>query len=134
MIQAVNYLVLKNLMLATYDEQLVNLTLWASHRLDKFCITSAFRPGDLGVHGTIPCRGLDIRSSLYKDPDDICRDINEHWTYDASRPSLKCALYHDVGQGPHIHLQVCAKTYECSPVRLNPAYTRSDTRDAGTPS
>ena len=133
MIQAVNYLVLKNLMAVEYDEQLINLALWVSHRLDKFCITSAYRLNDPGVHGTIPCRGLDIRSFLYKDPDDICRDINEHWIYDASRPSIKCALYHDVGKGPHIHLQVCAKTYEHSQGRLDTTSAGDNLGYAGNP-
>jgi len=112
MLQIANYKVLKSLLLSKYDDELVSLILWVSHRLDKFCITSGFRPGDSGVHGTSPCRAIDIRSNWYDDPEDICKDINSHWIYDPERLDKLCALYHDVGQGPHIHLQVHGNTYE----------------------
>lgn len=75
-----------------------------------FVITSLFRIGDNGVHGTLPLRGLDWR----------CRDIlfgklvedqiNKHWKYDPTRPDMKCCMCHDVGGGIHLHLQVHANT------------------------
>jgi len=67
-------------------------------------VTSAHRPGDKGVHGRLPTRGLDIRSRGY-DEKGICAIVNRRWVYDEERPDMKCALFHDVGMGPHIHLQ-----------------------------
>jgi hypothetical protein len=32
------------------------------------------------------------------------------WTYDTERPHKKCCIYHDVGQGKHIHFQVHPNT------------------------
>lgn len=109
MIQVANYKILKNLMLNVYHPKLVALVIWVLHRVSDFCITSAYREGD-GVHGTIPCRAIDIRSKNFNDPEEIASDINNHWVYDPERPKFKCALYHDVGQGPHIHLQCHAST------------------------
>lgn len=80
-------------------------------------ITSLYRIGDPGVHGTLPLRGIDER----------CRDrylgnlkvayVNSKWSYDYQQPELKCALYHDVGQGIHMHYQVHPNTVRkgCSP-------------------
>lgn len=112
MLQISNHRVLRSILSYEYNETLVDLILWIGHRLDKFCITSGFRPLDPGVHGTKPCRAIDIRSIWYSDPEDICKDINSHWKYDFNRPEKVCALYHDVGYGPHIHLQVHANTKE----------------------
>jgi len=73
-------------------------------------ITSGYRPDDPGVHGTYPCRGLDLRSWNYKKPYHICRTINETWEYDPERPEMVCAIYHNVGRGQHIHLQAHPRT------------------------
>jgi len=64
------------------------------------------RPGTRSTHGTLPCRAMDLR----------CRDdklgryaqdtINRAWIYDPERPALRVALYHDTGQGAHLHIQV----------------------------
>lgn len=69
-------------------------------------ITSIYRIDDPGVHGSLPCRGIDIR----------CRDqifgakmvsrINELWKYDPDRQSMKVAIAHGEGSNYHIHLQV----------------------------
>lgn len=76
----------------------------------EFTITSIYRINDLGVHGTLPVRGVDLR----------CRDkgvgggvearINNVWLYDPSRPSLKCAKLHGLGSNLHIHIQVHPNT------------------------
>lgn len=73
-------------------------------------ITSAYRPDDNGVHGTMPIRGLDFR----------CRDpiigkkleeyINERWIYDPDRSDKNVALFHDIGKGAHLHVQVHPNT------------------------
>jgi len=61
-------------------------------------VTSAHRPGDKGVHGCLPTRGLDIRSRGY-DEKEICAIVNRRWAYDPGRPNMKCAIFHDVGMG-----------------------------------
>lgn len=73
-------------------------------------ITSAYRKGDKGVHGTIPCRGVDLRTWGIRDPNVLVRMINNAWIYDPARPRKKCAIYHDVGKGHHIHLQTHPNT------------------------
>jgi hypothetical protein len=73
-------------------------------------VTSHFRQGDKGVHGTNPCRGLDIRSWVYGDPQSICEMINRAYEYDPKRPDKRCAILHNVGKGEHIHLQVHPNT------------------------
>ena len=57
-----------------------------------------------------PLRGLDLRSFIYKNPQNIVDTINKVWMYDYKRPHMKCAIYHDTGQGDHIHLQVHPNT------------------------
>ena len=100
--------VLMNLMLYRYHRKLVALVTWCYVRLSEVTITSAWREGDEGVHG---CgRGIDIRSRCFDVPQAIADEINKHWKYDPARPEKMCALYHDSGQGPHIHLQVSDAT------------------------
>jgi hypothetical protein len=71
-------------------------------------ITSYYRNGDKGVHGTRPCRGIDLRTWNY--PSHVVMavvdKINQRFIYDPDRPHMNCALYHDVGKGIHLHLQV----------------------------
>lgn len=73
-------------------------------------ITSAYRPGDPGVHGTQPLRGLDLRCKIASIGKATCDYINSRWQYDPSRPDKVVAMYHNVGQGDHIHLQVHPNT------------------------
>jgi len=77
-------------------------------------ITSAYRPGDKGVHGYF--RGLDMRcrnASLGHAIEDY---VNERYEYDPKRPpalgfKLNCALWHKVENGGyHLHLQVHPNT------------------------
>lgn len=84
-----------------------DLISWMSTRVPKITITCAYekRPCP-SVHNTVPLRGIDIRSTIYSCPKDICADINKHWIYDPERPEYKVANYHDAGRGIHIHLQV----------------------------
>lgn len=62
------------------------------------------------LHGYRPLRAVDVRSWCYDDPQAIADEINERWQYDASRPNMKCAIFHDSGQGDHIHIQVHPRT------------------------
>lgn len=83
---------------------LAEMLLDISRVYGRVVVTSSHRRGDKGVHGCIPSRGVDIRSRGFN-PEGICRLINRTWTYDPERPDKQCALYHDMGRGPHIHLQ-----------------------------
>lgn len=62
------------------------------------------------LHGVLPVRAKDIRSWCYDDPKAIAKAINDRWTYDPTRPTRVVALYHDSGNGSHIHLQVHPRT------------------------
>ena len=77
----------------------------------EFTITSLYRIGDTGVHGTLPVRGMDwschdlALGTLVQD------HINSRWQYDYTRPKKQCCLFHAVGGGTfHLHLQVCENT------------------------
>ena len=105
MFTAKNHKIVKNLLLYRYDDKLIDLLLWAYIRYSKLTITSGYREGDPGVHGQNPCRGADIRSWHYNDPQAAVNDINKHWIYDPNRPKKQCAILHDIGRGVHIHLQ-----------------------------
>ena len=77
---------------------------------DLTMITSAYRPGDEGVHGQMPVRGLDLRCQDKPLAGKIETDINSIWMYDPDRPDMKVCVAHDVGQGFHLHLQVHRNT------------------------
>jgi len=102
--------VLRNLLRAVYDDKLILLIAWVITRYSDVVFTSGYREGDKGVHGTLPCRGMDIRSWIYNDPQAIVDNINEHFSYDSDRPNKKCAVLHDTGRGMHIHLQCGPKS------------------------
>lgn len=93
-----------------YHDKLIDLIKWIVNKKEEVVITSGKRVGDKGVHGTAPVRGIDIRSYIYTNPAEICTYINRHWSYDPKRPEMKCAIFHDVGKGKHIHLQVHPNT------------------------
>ena len=71
-------------------------------------ITSLYRIGDTGVHGTLPLRGVDLRCNV--DSYNIEKFVNDTWVYDIDRPHYKACMIHDVGGGVHIHLQVHPNT------------------------
>ena len=94
-IQIKDWKVLKGLMVKPYHHKMIGLAEWVTVRFSEVMFTSAFRPGT-GVHGTDPCRGLDIRSWIYNDPKKVVSDINTHWIYDPKRPEKKCAVLHAI--------------------------------------
>ena len=103
---------LRGMFTASWHPILIALFLWITVRYskDKIIITSAFRKDDPGVHGQIPLRGFDLRSSVFTKPQEIADSINQSWIYDLDRPEMKVALFHDIGQGEHLHFQVHPKT------------------------
>ena len=111
MITIKNFGILRVLMERKYHHKLVSLLEWSYNNVIQLIyMTSAFREGDNGVHGTTPCRGLDLRSHGLENPQALCDKINKAWIYDPKRPDKVCAIFHDVGQGEHIHLQVHPNT------------------------
>ena len=103
--------VLYSLLAVEYDETLIDILMWlADEYPERIIITCGYRPGDKGVHGTIPCRGVDLRSRIFKSPDRVVNYINLVWEYDHTRPEKKVALFHDVGKGYHFHIQTHPNT------------------------
>lgn len=96
--------------LCGFHPMLVNIIISILENFDRIVITCGFRAGDKGVHGTMPCRGIDIRSWVYTRPLRVVSFVNDRWQYDPERPSKKCAVLHDSGKGMHIHLQVHPNT------------------------
>jgi len=130
-LQVKNHRVLMELLAVPYHPNLIKLICWCAIRFTDrdhpFVFTSGYRTGDKGVHGLIPCRGMDIRSSVYGNPQKIVDEINAHFIYDPKRPfhvvnghkePLRCAKYH--GPPWHIHLQAHNRTqYLRNPQREN---------------
>lgn len=85
---------------------------------DELVQTSGYRParpGTHSTHGTIPCRAMDLRcydDELGKDVQDM---VNRTWIYDPERPQLRVCLYHDTGEGRHLHVQVHEHTRRRQP-------------------
>lgn len=96
--------------IALYDLDFIDKTL-KKILLDKEAafgtgvITSLYRIGDKGVHGALPLRGIDERCKDRAVGERIEQYINERWAYDPSRPGMKVCMFHDVGQGFHLHYQ-----------------------------
>ena len=88
-----------------------------------FLVTSMQRAGSSGVHGTEPCRGIDvdvcdkavyIGGVLPEEAEYIVRVINGFFRYDPERPWLKVAVYGALDPTErhwnHIHFQVHDRT------------------------
>ena len=104
--------VLNSLLDVSFDPILMRIIWWIDESWpDLLTITCGYRRGDIGsVHATIPCRGIDIRSWVYKDPWKVARRINKEWIYDPERPEKKVCKLHDSGSGYHMHIQSHANT------------------------
>ena len=75
-----------------------------------FTITSLYRIGDKGVHGTLPLRGVDLRMRDKNVGLEIESYINRTWLYNFENPYKKCALLHGEGANLHLHVQVHSNT------------------------
>ncbi len=110
-LQVKNFQVLRSLLTSLYHPRLVDVLAWVcGNAPGDVIITSGYRPGDPGVHGAQPCRAVDIRSWVFADPAAFADRINTAWIYDPRRPQYRVCLYHDVGRGPHLHLQAHPNT------------------------
>lgn len=92
-----------------YHKKMPILMSWVWKETDAYAyITSTFRPDKVGekpsVHGTTPCRGLDLRSwDLVEGiPEKIRDHVNSEWIYDPQRPEKMVCKYHK----NHLHFQV----------------------------
>jgi hypothetical protein len=109
MISIKNTTVLKGLLIHQSHPELIRLLAWVAVRCpkDDIVITCGWEPRNYSsTHNTVPLRAIDIRSSTFVDPTAVEEDVNRHWVYDLERPEMKCAIFHDTGRGPHLHLQV----------------------------
>lgn len=76
----------------------------------RFIVTSIYRPGDKGVHGTLPVRGVDVRMRDLEVGELIEEQVNRKWQYDPRRPSLEVCEGHGEGANYHLHFQVHPNT------------------------
>jgi hypothetical protein len=94
-----------------YHPLLIDIVLFVLSIENDMVITCGFRAGDTGVHGTFPCRGIDLRSWIYLNPSEISARINERWIYDPNRPDMNCCELHKTKTGGmHFHIQVHPNT------------------------
>jgi len=98
--------VMGNMLLVPYQIELIEIMQDIATLDGNMVITSPYRPGDPGTHGTNPGRSFDLRFTAKSEL--ICETINTEWEYDHERPSMKCASIH--GKNPHIHLKVHPNT------------------------
>lgn len=93
------------------DRKLRKLVAWLESRTGlQYTITSLFRIDDTGPHGTMPVRAVDLRCRNDQVGHALEFFVNSEWEYDPKRPEMQCAIYHDVGKGEHLHLQVHTNT------------------------
>ena len=94
-----------------HDKKLSRIEFWVINNFGML-VTCAFRQKQHAndLHGVTPVRAKDIRSWCYDDPRAVAKAINDRWEYDPLRPDKVVALYHNSGQGEHIHLQVHPRT------------------------
>ncbi len=72
-------------------------------------ITSLYRIPDgppSSVHEVIPLRGIDEGCHILSLGNEIERKMNDRWIYDPTRLDKKVCIFHDTGQGLHLHYQV----------------------------
>lgn len=97
---------IKNLDILNLEPMLQEICEAVKERFGLDVITDAFRPGDDGVHGTTPLRGIDKRCRDKLIGNHVATWVNMRWLYDSERPGKKCCICHDTGKGLHLHLQV----------------------------
>lgn len=107
--------IFRNFCLVPMHFKMQNLLVWLSSNDYNLVVTSAYRRKDVHkndprIHRTNPLRAIDLRSWIFKDPEEVVGKINSVWEYDLYRPRLMCCVYHDVGLGKHFHLQVHENT------------------------
>ena len=108
--------VFESLMDGLYYYKLIELTKFVINLMGKMritpVVTSAYRKDDTGVHKY--GRGVDFRTHHITEDEikTLCEVVNNRWVYDPKRPEKVCLMYHNVGKGPHLHLQAHQNTIE----------------------
>jgi len=129
-IRIIDHKVFRALLEVVYHPKMIALALWFAYRYNFPTITSGYRKDkihdkDSGIHCTKPCRAIDFSTTALIHPEAAVDDINAHWKYDSDRPEMKCAVYHDVGFGFYLHLQVHENTVYLG---VNHVYQRKEKR------
>ena len=110
MLDVKDYDVFYSLLANSYHYKLIEVVWWINKKYGDLMFTCGKRHGDTGVHGTDPCRGIDLRSWIYKDPQEVVDSVNDIFVYDPDRPDKSVAMLHNAGSGEHIHIQVHPNT------------------------
>jgi hypothetical protein len=96
--------VFRNFFKVAHHPILIEYESWFINEFGFFVVTSAFREGDNGVHGTVPLRGFDSRHWVYNvKPEVIEKVVNDNWIYDPLRPHKKVCWLHDAGKSKNMH-------------------------------
>ncbi len=95
------------------DKTLREILVWLETTTGlEFTITSQYRIGDTGVHGTLPLRGTDLRMRNKAAGLALENYVNSKWQYDPSRQNKVCAMLHGDGPNLHLHIQTHPNTKE----------------------
>lgn len=82
-------------------------------------ITSLWRK-DGRIHETIPLRAVDLGAIPDLQGPRLEVWINARWVYNSTgSPGRRVALWHNVGQGLHLHVQVHEHTYKMGDMPLH---------------
>ena len=101
----------KNLEVLNVHPTLIEIWDEVDHISGPGVITSAYRPGDEGVHGQITVRGIDRRCRDAAIGNAIKQYVNGRWEYDPDRSHLECCIFHKCDRyGWHLHFQVHPNT------------------------
>jgi len=114
-IETKNMSIARDLLLYSYDDKLIKILTWIEEKQPwfKMIFTAGFYVGDSGIHGTKPCRAVDLRCHDQTIGYYTERAINNTWEYDYKRPQKSCALYHTATgkeKDFHLHIQVHTNT------------------------
>jgi hypothetical protein len=69
--------------------------------------------GGSGIHASgPPWRAIDFDGPAMTQEklEALADKVNDIWSYDRSRPTLKCVVATPHGTGKHAHIQVCSST------------------------
>jgi hypothetical protein len=103
---------IKNLEVLNLHRILISVVHWIFREFGfPVIITSAHRPGDHGIHDTMPVRAVDIRCRDKKIGGILSDSVNLNWEYDPERPGKYAVCYpHGSGLNYHLHIQVHPNT------------------------
>ena len=112
MIDYKNDSVLRSLLIKGWNPILIDVLIWLEGKYPKhLLLTQGYEDRDYpSTHSVDPLRAFDIRSTVFDKPQEIVDYINSIWIYDPDRLVKKVAIFHDVGRGQHIHIQVHENT------------------------